>query len=52
MKSAYVVEVCDDNEISEKRMKYRHEGKNYVYERTTESFFFPYVHAVNCEVKV
>ncbi len=52
VKSAVVVEVCSDDEISEKRMGYRHQGKHYTYERTTEGFFLPYVHAVNYEVKV
>lgn len=52
VKSAIIVEICDDSEISQKRMKYRHEGKKYIYERTTESFVLPYVHAVNYEVKV
>ena len=52
VKSACIVEVCDDDEISSRRMKYRKEGKKYVYERTTESFFSSYVHAVNYEVKV
>ena len=52
VKSAVIVEVCTDEEISKKRMEYRHQGKHYIYERTTEGFFLPYVHAVNYEVRV
>ena len=52
VKSAVIIEVCSDEEISQKRMMYRHQGKQYIYERTTEGFFLPYVHAVNYEVRV
>ena len=45
VKSAVIVEVCSDDEISKKRMMYRHQGKHYTYERTTEGLFLPYVHA-------
>ena len=52
MKSAVIVDVWSDDEISRKRMDYRHQGKKYTYERTSEGFVLPYVHAVNYEVKV
>ena len=52
VKNAVVVDVCNDDEISAKRIQNRHGGKHYIYERTTEGIFSPYVHAVDYEVRV
>ena len=52
VKSAVIIEVCSDEEISNKRIEYRHQGKQYTYERTTEGFVLPYVHDINYEVRV
>ena len=50
IKNGILVGVCDDKDISKTRMKYRHEGKRYMYRRTTEGLVSPYVHAINYEV--
>ncbi len=52
VKSAVLVGVCEDSEISKIRMKYRHAGKRYTYERTSEGLAAPYIHAVNYEVRL
>ena len=50
VKSGILVDVCQDNDISKKRMEYRHLGKKYTYKRTTEGIVPAYIHAVNFTV--
>ena len=52
VKSAVLIGVYDDSEISRIRTSFRHAGKKYTYERTSEGLLTPYVHAVNFEVKL
>ena len=51
VESGVLIDVCDDAEISAQRMKYRHEGKNYTYRRTTEGGHSTYVHAIGYRVE-
>ncbi len=51
VRSGELIEICDDDEISTKRMKYRHEGKNYTYRRTSEGGYSTYVHAIGYRVE-
>ena len=51
VKSGILIDVCDDAEISSKRMHFRHEGKKDVYRRTTEGGFSTYVHAIGYKVE-
>lgn len=50
IESGVLVGVCEDDEMSGLRIKSRHEGKGYMFRRTTEDAFNPFVQAVNYEV--
>ncbi|MBO4395944.1 MAG: hypothetical protein J5819_06325 [Eubacterium sp.] len=50
VKSGDLIEICDD-EISAKRMKYRHEGRKYTYRRTSEGGYSTYVHSIGYRVE-
>lgn len=51
VKTGVLVAVCEDEDISNVRMKNRHEGKTYYYQRTSEGLISPYIHALNYEVR-
>ncbi len=51
IKSAVIIDTCEDEEISQRRIQSRKNGDGLIFRRTTEGMFVPYVQAVNFEVR-
>lgn len=50
IESGVLVGICEDDEIGEIIIKSRHEGKGYMFRRTTEDIINPFVQSLNYEV--
>ena len=50
IESGILVGICEDDEVSGLRIKNRHEGTGYMFRRTTEDAFNPFLQVLNFEV--
>lgn len=50
IESGVLIGICEDNEVGEEMVESRHEGRGYMFRRTTEDVFTPIIQAVNFEV--
>ena len=50
IESGVLVGVCDDFEIEDIMVKSRNEKKGYMFRRTTEDIFNPFVQSLNYEI--
>ena len=47
IESGVLVGICEDDEIGDIMIKSRHEGRGYMFRRTTEDIFNPFVQSLN-----